>query len=61
MLPRGHSYASTECSFKLQLMRFGLLTNVVFYFVCSALGNVVMAYFIIRYDSVQISHLLSSG
>lgn len=47
--------------FDLQLMRLGLLTNVSFYFLCSALGNVVMAYFIICYDSVQISHLHSLG
>ena len=47
--------------FDLELMRLGLLTNVGFYFVCSALGNVVMAYFIICYDSVQISHLHSFG
>lgn len=50
-----------RAQFDLQLMRLGLLTNVGFYFVCSALGNVVMAYFIIGYDSVQISHLNSSG
>ncbi len=47
--------------FDLQLMSFGLLTNVSFYFPFSALGNVVMACFIICYDSVQIAHLHSFG
>lgn len=47
--------------FDLQLMRLGLLTNVSFYFVCGSLGNVVMAYFIIAFESTQISHLHSSG
>lgn len=50
-----------RAEFDLQLMRLGLSTNVSFYYVCSALGNVVIGYFIIRYDSVQISYLQSSG
>lgn len=47
--------------FDLQLMRLRLLTNAGFYFVCSALGNVVIAYLIMCYDSIQICHLNSSG
>lgn len=53
--------AVQSAQFDLQLMSLGLLTNVSFYFVYSALGNVVMAYFITPYDSVEISHLHSCG
>lgn len=38
--------------FDLQLMTLGLLMNVSFYSVYSAVGNVVMASFIICYDSL---------
>lgn len=38
--------------FDLQLMRLGLLMNVSFYSVYTAVGNVVMASFIICYDSL---------
>lgn len=38
--------------FDLQLMRLGLLMNVSFYSVYSAVGSVVMASFIICYDSL---------
>lgn len=46
VLPQGHCCTTTKAGFDLQIMSLCLLTNISFYFVWRALGNVVMAYFV---------------